>query len=80
MATYPTETYTNLKERFKSIAGLQSLETTDEAFFRQAINRRFRTAYQRYPWYEFTLIGEASGSMATADDNQIITYGSPIKI
>ena len=32
MATYPTETYTNLKERFKSIAGLQSLETTDEAF------------------------------------------------
>ena len=75
MATYPTETYTNLKERFKSIAGLQSLETTDEAFFRQAINRRFRTAYQRYPWYEFTVVGE-SVAMATADDNQIITYGS----
>jgi len=74
MATYPTESYTNLKERFKSIAGLQSLETTDEAFFRQAINRRFRTAYQRYPWYEFTLIGEQV-SMATSDDNQIITYG-----
>jgi hypothetical protein len=75
MATYPTETYTNLKERFKSIAGLQSLETTDEAFFRQAINRRFRTAYQRYPWYEFTVVGE-SVAMATSDDNQIITYGS----
>ena len=75
MATYPTETYTNLKERFKSIAGLQSLETTDEAFFRQAINRRFRTAYQRYPWYEFTVVGE-SVAMATADDNQIITYGT----
>ena len=75
MATYPTESYTNLKERFKSIAGLQSLETTDEAFFRQAINRRFRAAYQRYPWYEFTVVGE-SVAMATADDNQIITYGS----
>ena len=76
MATYPTDTYTNLKERFKSIAGLQSLETTDEAFLnRQAINRRFRTAYQRYPWYEFTIVGETS-KMATADDNQIITYGS----
>jgi hypothetical protein len=74
MATYPTETYTNLKDRFKSIAGLQSLETTDEAFFRQAINRRFRTAYQRYPWYEFTVVGE-SVAMATADDNQLITYG-----
>jgi hypothetical protein len=75
MATYPTESYTNLKERFKSIAGLQSLETTDEAFFRQAINRRFRTAYQRYPWYEFTVIGEQV-ALETADDNQIITYGS----
>ena len=75
MATYPTESYTNLKERFKSIAGLQTLETTDEAFFRQAINRRFRTAYQRYPWYEFTVVGE-SVALATADDNQIITYGS----
>ena len=73
MATYPTETYTN--QRFKSIAGLQSLETTDEAFFRQAINRRFRTAYQRYPWYEFTVVGETV-AMATADDNQIITYGT----
>ena len=51
------------------------METTDEAFFRQAINRRFRTAYQRYPWYEFTIVGEQVG-MATADDNQIITYGS----
>lgn len=77
MATYPTETYTNLKERFKSIAGLQSLETTDEAFFRQSINRRFRTAYQRYPWYEFTVVGE-SVTMATADDNQIITYDNGV--
>ena len=75
MATYPTETYTNLKERFKSIAGLQSLETTDEAFFRQAINRRFRTAYQRYPWYEFTVIGETE-NMGSTDGNQIITYGT----
>jgi len=75
MATYPTESYTNLKERFKSIAGLQSLETTDEAFFRQAINRRFRTAYQRYPWYEFTIVGEQV-ALVSADDNQIITYGS----
>ena len=75
MATYPTETYTDLKERFKSIAGLQSLETTDEAFFRQSINRRFRTAYQRYPWYEFTVVGEQV-QMDSPDDNQIITYGS----
>ena len=56
MALYPTETYANLQERFKSIAGLQSLETTDASFFRQAVNRRFRTAYQRYPWPDFTAV------------------------
>ena len=51
------------------------METTDEAFFRQAINRRFRTAYQRYPWYEFTIVGETV-NLVSGDDNQIITYGS----
>lgn len=58
MATYPTSSYSNLEERFKSIAGLSSLETTDSAFLRQAVNRRVRTAYERYPWPEFTVIGE----------------------
>ena len=73
MANYPTETYTNLQERFKSIAGLQSLETTDASFFRQAINRRFRTAYQRYPWPDFTVVGEQI-DLATVNDNTIQTF------
>ena len=73
MANYPTETYANLQERFKSIAGLQSLETTDASFFRQAVNRRFRTAYQRYPWPDFTVIGEQI-DLATVNDNTIQTF------
>jgi len=73
MAKYPTESYTNLQERFKSIAGLQSLETTDASFFRQAINRRFRTAYQRYPWPDFTVVGEEV-AMITSTNNQIQTF------
>ena len=73
MAKYPTESYTNLTERFKSIAGLQSLETTDASFFRQAVNRRFRTAYQRYPWPDFTVVGEAV-AMITSTNNQIQTF------
>jgi|TARA_R100000149_G_scaffold39661_1_gene15334 hypothetical protein len=73
MANYPTESYTNLTERFKSIAGLQSLETTDASFFRQAINRRFRTAYQRYPWPDFTVIGE-SVALDTDSANTIQTF------
>ena len=78
MALYPTETYLNLQERFKSIAGLQSLETTDASFFRQAANRRFRTAYQRYPWPDFTVIGEQV-DMITSSANHIQTFnvGSP---
>ena len=73
MALYPTETYANLQERFKSIAGLQSLETTDASFFRQSINRRFRTAYQRYPWPDFTVIGE-SVALDTDTANTIQTF------
>jgi len=75
MANYPTLTYDNLEERFKSIAGLASLETTDAAFLRQAVNRRVRTAFERYPWPDFTVIGEAV-AMATGDDNTIQTYGT----
>ena len=73
MANYPTESYTNLTERFKSIAGLQSLETTDASFFRQAVNRRFRTAYQRYPWPDFTVVGEAV-EMDGGTSNTIQTF------
>ena len=75
MANYPTITYQNLEERFKSIAGLASLETTDAAFLRQAVNRRIRTAFERYPWPDFTVIGE-SVTLLTADDNTIQTYGT----
>jgi len=75
MANYPTITYQNLEERFKSIAGLSALETTDAAFLRQSVNRRIRTAFERYPWPDFTVIGE-SVSLLTADDNTIQTYGT----
>ena len=75
MANYPTITYQNLEERFKSIAGLAALETTDAAFLRQAVNRRVRNAFERYPWPDFTVIGE-SVTLDTADDNTIQTYGT----
>ena len=74
MANYPTISYSNLEERFKSIAGLGSLETTDAAFLRQAVNRRIRTAYERYPWPDFTVIGEEVN--VTLVNNTIQTYGT----
>lgn len=79
MANYPTVTYTNLEERFKSIAGLATLETTDAAFLRQSVNRRIRNAFERYPWPDFTLIGE-SVALVTADDNTIQTYGTGVDL
>jgi len=79
MANYPTATYDNLEERFKSIAGLATLETTDAAFLRQSVNRRMRNAFERYPWPDFTLVGE-SVALVTADDNTIQTYGTGVDL
>jgi hypothetical protein len=79
MANYPTSTYDNLEERFKSIAGLATLETTDAAFLRQSVNRRMRNAFERYPWPDFTLVGE-SVSLVTSDDNTIQTYGTGVDL
>jgi hypothetical protein len=72
---HATVSYSNLEERFKSIAGLGSLETTDAAFLRQSVNRRVRSAYERYPWPDFTVIGE-SETLLTADANTIQTGGT----
>lgn len=72
---HPTVTYSNLEERFKSIAGLGTLETNDAAFLRQSVNRRVRNAYERYPWPDFTVIGE-SETLLTADANTIQTGGT----
>lgn len=79
MANYQTATYDNLEERFKSIAGLATLETTDAAFLRQSVNRRMRNAFERYPWPDFTLVGE-SVALVTADDNTIQTYGTGVDL
>jgi hypothetical protein len=79
MANYPTSTYDNLEERFKSIAGLAALETTDASFLRQSVNRRMRNAFERYPWPDFTVIGE-SVALVTADDNTIQTYGTGVDL
>lgn len=74
MANYPTSSYNDLIERFKSIAGLQSLETTDATFLRQSVNRRARTAFERYPWPDFVVVGEEH-SIASSD-NEIQVYGA----
>ena len=76
MANYPTDTYTNLKSRFKALAGISELETTDSEFLRQLTNKRIRMGYERYPWPNHTIIGETVTSAERPTANQIVTYGS----
>ena len=81
-ANYPKDTYINLVERFKSVAGLQALETTDASFLRQSVNRRIRTAYERYPWPDFTVIGESvahtSKSIQTFGNSKALAYDANV--
>ena len=79
MANYATATYSQLKSRFQALAGLESLQTTDASFLRDLVNRRARLAHERYPWPQFTIIGE-SVAIATSDDNRLRVYGTSNKL
>jgi hypothetical protein len=79
MANYATATYSQLKSRFQALAGLESLQTTDASFLRDLVNRRARLAHERYPWPQFTVIGE-SVAIVTSDDNRLRVYGSSNKL
>lgn len=70
MANYPTQPYPSLIDRFKALTGLESLQITDQAFLRDLVNRRIRSAYERYPWPIFTVVGEG----VTLTDNTFISY------
>jgi len=79
MGNYATATYSQLKSRFQALAGLESLQTTDASFLRDLVNRRARLAHERYPWPQFTVIGE-SVAIVTSDDNRLRVYGSSNKL
>jgi hypothetical protein len=79
MANYATATYSQLKSRFQALAGLESLQTTDASFLRDLVNRRARLAHERYPWPQFTIIGE-SVAVVTSDANRLRVYGTSNKL
>tara|TARA_R110000822_G_scaffold309597_2_gene439581 strand:- start:5 stop:745 length:741 start_codon:yes stop_codon:yes gene_type:complete len=79
MSNYPTATYANLKSRFQALAGLESLQTTDAGFLRDLVNRRARLAHERYPWPQFTVIGEQV-AVVTSDANTLRIYGTSNKL
>ncbi len=55
----PTIPYTNVVDRYKALIGVDSLSTEDGLALREFVNARVRTAHERYPFPEFTIVGEA---------------------
>lgn len=59
MPTEPYFLYTDLVDRFKSLVGVDDLGTEDSKSLKQFVNGRARQAFERFPWPEFTIIGES---------------------
>lgn len=79
MANYATATYSQLKSRFRALAGLDALQATDASFLRDLVNRAARIAHERYPWPQFTVMGE-SVAIVTSDANRLRIYGTSNKL
>jgi hypothetical protein len=79
MANYATATYSQLKSRFRALAGLDALQATDASFLRDLVNRAARIAHERYPWPQFTVMGE-SVAVVTSDANRLRIYGTSNKL
>src|SRR6056300_581358 len=79
MPNYATATYSELKSRFRALAGLDALQATDASFLRDLVNRAARIAHERYPWPQFTVVGE-SVAVVTSDSNTLRIYGTSNKL
>lgn len=71
MPSYPTQSYTSLEGRFKALTGLEHLQPADKSFLRELVNRRIRMGYERFPWPQFTVVGEPVNVVG----RHIVTYG-----
>lgn len=56
----PTQTfpYTDLVDRYKALIGVDALSAEDGLALREFANSRVRLAHERYPFPEFTIVGE----------------------
>lgn len=53
-------TFTELKKRFQSVAGLATLDATDEFFLLNSLNNRLRDAWTRMDWPELIVLNSVS--------------------
>ena len=58
MALYQKVNYDLFLDQIKGLIGITNLSSADESFLRSSCNISVRKAYQRYPWPDFTIIGE----------------------
>lgn len=53
-----TTTYDSLEKKFRSLAGLATLDATDKFFFENNLNARIRDAWDRLDWPELIQVEE----------------------
>jgi len=50
--------YDDIRKKFQAIAGLATLDATDEFFFKNSLNSRLRDAWHRFKWPSLTILEE----------------------
>ena len=55
----PVKTYTQFESSLKSLIGVSTLSVEDRNALKQFANRRLRIAWEKYPWPQFTKVGES---------------------
>lgn len=50
--------YSEIVERYKALIGVDALSTEDQSALKRFVNGRARIAHERYPFPDFTIIGE----------------------
>ena len=60
-------TYDDLRKKFQALAGLATLDATDEFFFKNSLNSRLRDAWHRFQWPMLIQVEEKTLSTTTSN-------------
>ena len=59
--------YDDIRKKFQAIAGLATLDATDEFFFKNSLNSRLRDAWHRFQWPMLIQVEEKALSTTTSN-------------
>lgn len=76
MALYRTKPYDQFLDQVKGLIGVTNLSPADEQFIRSSCNQSVRKSYQRFPWPDFTVIGEPV-VFPVGNPGQVVVFHDP---